>query len=183
MEMLFIFFMKEKHVVPCTKISPHLIMKNSTIFIAIISLSFLIASCKDDYSICNPVKDVKFIGGFYKRIAGVDVPTPAPNFSLSLLNNSSLIYTNQPNTIEFSMPLNELSDTSRYVLSLINGQPKDTLTIVYSSQKSTTDGNACGIVVYHNISQLYSTANTIDSVKIIQPLVNTSAVQNAKIYF
>jgi Family of unknown function (DUF6452) len=175
--------MKEMHVVPCTKISPHLIMKKSTIFIAIISLSFLIPSCKDDYSICNPVKDIKFIGGFYQRIAGADVPTPAPNFSLSLLNNTSFIYTNQPNTLEFGMPLNELVNTSQYVLSLGNGQTKDTLTIVYSSQKSTTDGNACGIVVYHNISQLYSTTNTIDSIKLTQPQVNTNPIQNAKIYF
>jgi hypothetical protein len=178
-----IYFMKEMHVVPCIKISLLLMMKNSTIFIAIISLSFLIASCKDDYSICNPVKDVKFIGGFYQRIGGADVPSPAPNFSLSLLNNTSFIYTNQPNTIEFGMPLNELSDTSRYVLSLINGQPKDTLTIVYSSQKSTSDGNACGIVVVHTISGLYSTRNTVDSVKLMQPLVNTNPMQNAKIYF
>ncbi len=175
--------MKEMHVVPCIKISPPLMMKNSNIFIGIISLSFFLTSCKDDYSICNPVKDVKFIGGFYQISGGVDVPNPAPSFSLSLLNNTTLIYNNQPNTIEFGMPLDELASTSKYVLSIGNGLPKDTLTIVYSSQKSTTDGNACGIVVYHNVSQVFSTTNTIDSVKLIQSLVNTSKVQNAKIYF
>jgi Family of unknown function (DUF6452) len=175
--------MKEMHVVPCTKISPHLMMKNNNIFIIILSIVFFTSSCKDDYSICNPVKDVRFIGGFYQRTGGADVPYPAPSFSLSLLNNTSLIYNNQPNIIEFGMPLNELVTTSQYVLSLGNNLQKDTLTIVYSSQKSTTDGNACGIIVYHNISQLYSTTNTIDSVKLIQPLVNTNPVQNAKIYF
>jgi Family of unknown function (DUF6452) len=175
--------MKEMHVVTCTKIILLLMIKNSNIFIVFISLSFLITSCKDDYSICNPVKDIKFIGGFYQRTGGVDVPYPSQSFSLSLLNSTNLIYNNQPNTIEFGMPLNELATTSQYVLSLGNNLPKDTLTIVYSSQKSTTDGNACGIIVYHNISQLYSTTNTIDSVKLIQPLVNTNPVQNAKIYF
>lgn len=180
---LVICFMKEMHVVPCTKIIPYLMMKNSNILIAIVSLSFLIASCKDDYSICNPVKDVKFIGGFYQRTGGADVPYPAPSFTLTLLNNTSLIYNNQPNTIEFGMPLNELTSTSQYVLSLGNNLPKDTLTIIYSSQKSTSDGNACGIIVYNTISQLYSTTNTIDSVKLLQPLVNTNPVQNAKIYF
>ena len=158
-------------------------MKSSHVFIGIVSLSFFIASCKDDYSICNPVKDVKFIGGFYLRSGGVDVPNPASGFSLSLLNSNSLIYNNQPNTIEFGMPLDELTTISKYVLSMGSSLPKDTLTIIYSSQKSTTDGNACGIIVYHNISQLLSTTNTIDSVKLIQPLVNTNAVQNAKIYF
>jgi hypothetical protein len=158
-------------------------MKNSNIFIALITLSFLIPSCKDDYSICNPVRDIRFIGGFYKRAGGSDVPTPAPSLSISLLNNTNLIYNNQPNTIEFAVPLNELADTSRFVLSLGNSQPKDTLTVVYSSQKSTTDGNACGIVVVHAVSELFSTTNTIDSVKLIQPLVNTSPMQHAKIYF
>ncbi len=165
------------------KISLYLMMKNTNAFIGIITLTLFITSCKDDYSICNPVRDVKFTGGFYKRVAATDVPSPAPNFSLSLINNISLVYNNQPNVIEFGVPLNELADTSKYVLSLDNGQPKDTLTIVYSSQRSTTDGNACGIVTYHNISQVYSTTNTIDSIKLIQPLVNTSQVQNAKIYF
>jgi hypothetical protein len=175
--------MKEMLVVPCTKLVLHLMMKNSNIFIGIISLSLLIISCKDDYSICNPVKDIRFIGAFYQRIGGIDVPTPAPSFSVSLLNSASLIYNNQPNTLEFAVPLNEFADTSRFVLSLGNGQPKDTLTVVYSSQKNTTDGNACGIIVVHTISGLYSTRNTIDSVKLIQPLVNTNPVQNAKIYF
>jgi Family of unknown function (DUF6452) len=156
-------------------------MKN--IFLFVLSLSFLLLSCKDEYNICPPPKEVKFIGGFYQRIAGADVASQVPSLSLSLLNNPTTIYNNQSNIIEFGVVLNELSDTSRYVLSLGNNQPKDTLTIIYSSQKSTTDGNACGIVVFHNISQLYSTLNTIDSVKIIQPLVNTTAVQNAKIYF
>jgi Family of unknown function (DUF6452) len=175
--------MKEMHVVTCTKISLLLTMKNNNIFIIILSIVFFTSSCKDDYSICNPVKDVKFIGGFYQRIGGADVPYPAPSFSLSLLNSNNLIYNNQANTIEFGMPLDELASTSKYVLSMGNGLQKDTLTIVYSSQKSTTDGNACGIIVYHNISQLYSTTNTIDSVKLTQPLVNTNPVQNAKIYF
>jgi Family of unknown function (DUF6452) len=175
--------MKEIQVVPCIKIISHLMMKKSNILIVILSLSFIIISCKDDYSICNPVKDVKFIGGFYQRTGGLDVPFAAPSFTLSLLNNTSLIYNNQPNTIEFGIRLNELASTSQYVLSLGNALPKDTLTIVYSSQSSTTDGNACGITVYHNISQLYSTTNTIDSVKLVQPLVNANPVQNAKIYF
>ena len=158
-------------------------MKNSNIFIAFIFFYFLIASCKDDYSICNPVRDVKFIGGFYQRVGGADVPTAAPSLTISLLNNSTLIYSNQANTLQFGVSLNELADTSRFVVSLGNNLPKDTLSIVYSSQKNTTDGNACGIVVYHNVSQVYSTLNTIDSIKLIQPLVNTNAVQNAKIYF
>jgi Family of unknown function (DUF6452) len=153
------------------------------IFLFVLSLSFLLLSCKDEYNICPPVKEVKFIGGFYQRIAGADVASQVPSFTLSMLNNTGAIYNNQNNILEFGVPLSELADTSRFVLALGNNQPKDTLTIVYSSQKSTTDGNACGIIVYHNISQLYSTTNTIDSVKIIQPLVNTTATQNAKIYF
>ena len=177
------FFYERNACCTFTRISPHLIMKNSNIFIAFIFFCFLIASCKDDYSICNPVRDVKFIGGFYQRVGGADVPTAAPSLSVSLLNNSTPIFNNQPNTLQLAVFLNELADTSHYVVTLGNNLPKDTLSIVYSSQKNTTDGNACGIVVYHNISQVYSTLHTIDSIKLIQPLVNTNPVQNAKIYF
>jgi Family of unknown function (DUF6452) len=158
-------------------------MQNRRIFIAILSVIFLLESCRDDYSICNPTKDVRFIGGFYQRISGVDVPTPVPSLSLSLLNSSDLIYNNQPNLLEFALPLNQLADSSKYVLSLGNSQPIDTMTIVYYSQSGPADANACGLFFVHTISKIYSTKNTIDSIKIIQPAVNTNALQNAKIYF
>ncbi len=158
-------------------------MQNRHIFIAIIAVVFLVASCRDDYSICNPTKDVRFVGGFYQRVSGVDVPTPVPSFSLFLLNSTDLIYSSQPNLLEFALPLNQLADSAKYVLSLGNNQPIDTMTIVYSSQNGPADANACGLFFVHTISKIYSTKNTIDSVKIMQPLVNTSTIQNVKIYF
>jgi hypothetical protein len=158
-------------------------MRNRHFFIAILSIVFLVASCRDDYSICNPTKDVRFIGGFYQRVSGVDVPTPAPSLTVFLLNSTDIIYNNQPNLLEFALPLNQLADSLKYVLSLGNNQPIDTMTIVYSSQSGPADANACGLFFVHTISKIYSTKNTIDSIKIIQPAVNTSSVQNAKIYF
>ncbi len=165
------------------KLAYYLIMQNRHIFIAIIAVVFLVASCRDDYSICNPTKDVRFVGGFYQRVSGVDVPTPVPSFSLFLLNSTDLIYSSQPNLLEFALPLNQLADSAKYVLSLGNNQPIDTMTIVYSSQNGPADANACGLFFVHTISKIYSTKNTIDSVKIMQPLVNTSTIQNVKIYF
>ncbi len=158
-------------------------MRNRIFFIAILSAVFLITSCRDDYSICNPTKDVRFIGGFYQRISGVDVPIQAPSLSIILLNAANPIYSNEPNLLEFSLPLNQQVDSAKYVLSLGNNQPLDTMTIVYSSQNAPADANACGLYFVHTISKIYTTKNTIDSVKLIQPLINTSAMQNAKIYF
>lgn len=176
-------FEKEMQVVHCSKICPYIFMRNRNFFIAILSIIFLVGSCRDDYSICNPTKDVRFVGGFYQRVSGVDLPTPVPSFSLSLLNSTDLIYNSQPNLLEFALPLNQSFDSAKYVLSLGNNQPLDTMTIIYTSQNGPAEANACGLFFVHTISKIYSTKNTIDSVKIIQPLVNSSSVQNAKIYF
>ncbi len=139
-------------------------------------------SCKDEYTICNLPKDARFIAGFYQRVGNADVTALAPNLSLYSLNGANLIYSNQTNLSTFSLPLSSTVDTSRYVLILGTNLQSDTLTIVYSSQLVSLSPE-CGSVTYNNINKLWSTYHTIDSVKIINPTVNTSLSQNAKIYF
>jgi Family of unknown function (DUF6452) len=159
-------------------------MKNIQIVILFFLFTCFFISCKDEYNICdNTKKDVKFIGGFYERVAGVDVAKPAPNLTVYLRNNPTPIISNQLNIKEFSFALNPLADSAQYILSLGSNLIKDTLTIVYLSQTYNNYDQLCGPISLHTIDRIISTTNTIDSVKIVQPSVNTIVVQNAKIYF
>ena len=156
-------------------------MKSKSFLLLIICLSFL-AACKDEYTICDLSKDVRFIGSFYQRNNGVDVLTPAPNLNIIQLSNNTALYTQQVNAATFSYPLNPQVDSAKYSFKLANNLQADTVTIVYTSI-GTNLSLECGAVIYHNISRITSTLNTIDSIKITNPLLNTNLLLNAKIYY
>ena len=148
----------------------------------ICELSFSFLSCKDEYTICNLSKNVNFNAGFYQRISGADVSAQAPLFTLYLPGNGiQPIYSNQVNAKSFSLPLDPGRDSTRYVISIGSGQT-DTLTIVYSSV-SVTLSEPCGEVFNNNLIKVYSTANSLDSARIVNRAVTTAGLENARIYF
>ncbi len=151
-----------------------------------ILLSFLIAgifcSCKDEYSICNQPKNVAFSASFYQKISGVELAATAPNLKILLLSNNTVIFSNQTNVGMFTLNLDPLKDTSRYIISLGNSMPIDTVSIVYTSQ-SVLVSPECGVISTSSITKIITTINSIDSIKILSPTVNTAQAQNAKIYF
>lgn len=149
------------------------------IFIACICI---LPSCKDEYTICNLPKDVRFIASFYQRNNGADVLTPAPNLNITQLGINAPLYTQQANVATFSTALNPQLDSVKYYIKIANALQPDTLTVVYKSIGANLSVE-CGAITYHNITKLYSTLNTIDSVKITNPLLNTDLLQNAKIYY
>lgn len=152
---------------------------------AILFLSAIILflnSCKDEYTLCSTSKTVSFIGGFYQKISGSDVSARVPNLNIYLLNTgSSAIYSNQQNAHTFSLPLNPQADSSRYVISISAAQ-SDTLTIVYSTQ-SISLSPECGSVFNNNITKVYTTAHSLDSAVLINAVINTNPLENAKIFF
>ncbi|MCY7290885.1 MAG: DUF6452 family protein [Ferruginibacter sp.] len=156
-------------------------MKKYLLLIFIACMSIL-SSCKDEYTICNLSKDVRFIGTFYQRINGAEVLAPAPNLSIIQLPTNASIFNQQANVATFSFVLNPLLDSAKYIFKIANNLPADTVTIVYTSTGANLSPE-CGAVTYHNILKITSTLNTIDSVKITQPKLNTDLLQNAKFYY
>lgn len=155
-------------------------MKQSLCGAALFSLVVLY-SCKDEYTLCTQAKDVNFTAGFYQRVGTADVSAPAQSLTIFQLNATTPIYSSQQNAATFGIPLNPAADSSRYVITLGSNLQSDTLTIVYTSQSAPLSVE-CGNVILNNITRLYSTAHTIDSVKITASAINTTPTQNAKIY-
>ncbi|MEJ7609764.1 MAG: DUF6452 family protein [Ferruginibacter sp.] len=150
--------------------------------IVITVISLFLVTCKDEYTICNLSRNVNFNAGFYQRLSGADVSVVVPGLTVYLLNNSSSpIFNNQQNARSFSLPLEPFKDSSRYVISITSGQP-DTLTIVYNTVSATLS-EACGSVFHNNLIKVYSTANTLDSARIVNPAVTSAGLENARIYF
>ena len=78
-------------------------MKKKLFLIFIVGVTIL-TSCKDEYTLCDLSKDVRFIATFNQRINGADVLTPAPNLNIIQLSNNSALYTQQANIATFSFP-------------------------------------------------------------------------------
>ena len=157
-------------------------MKNIPFAILLTSTMLFFTACIDEYTLCNLNKEVRFTGGFYRKLGANDVASPAPKFTLSQLNVSPAFYSEQVNVQLFSLPLNAVTDSAKYVLKLDNNLQSDTITVIYSSQGVNLSVE-CGSVVYNTVTKVKTTINTIDSIKIVKPLVNTEAGENARIYY
>ncbi len=143
---------------------------------------FLLQSCRDDYNICTLPRDVKFSAGFYKKTGASEVAIVAPNLNIYTLNSSTYIYQNQNNASTFALPLNPVSDTSKFVIRVENTLQADTMSIIYTSRQVLLSPE-CGNVTYYSLVKILTTTNTIDSVKITNSEVLTVSNSNAKVYF
>lgn len=157
-------------------------MKKIYLAAVILSIVFYLVGCKDEYTLCNLSKEVRFTGGFYKKVGSNDAIAPAPKFTLLQLNSSLPLYNQQINVETFSLPLSPVVDSAKYVLTVNSSLQADTVTIFYTSQGVNLSVE-CGSVNYNTITKVTTTINTLDSVKIIKALVNTEAGQNVKIYY
>jgi hypothetical protein len=151
-------------------------------FNLIITSILLIQSCRDDYDLCNQPRDVKFVGGFFKKIGSTEISNPAPSLNIIQINTSANIYSNQPNVNLFSVPLSPVKDTSTFSIKVENYLQADTISIIYTS-KEILLSDECGKVTYYTVSKILTTLHTIDSIKLTNPEVVTGLGQNAKFYF
>lgn len=155
-------------------------MNYKKIYILILVTVFM--SCQDTYDICDLPRGVTFKAGFYQEINGVASPANVPAFTLSLVNSSSSIYNNLQNIPRFGFALNPLVDSASYFIKLGANFPADTVTLVYSSQNLLISPE-CGNVYTHTLLRTKTTNNTIDSLKIVEQAINTTSMENLKIYF
>lgn len=144
--------------------------------------SLPIYSCKDEYTICDLPKEVILKTGFYEKIPGGERQAIAPSFSLSLLGSRDFIYKNSPNVSRFNIPLSPLADSVKFMMSIAQSSPTDTITLVYSTQNVHLSA-ICGDVYVHTLTKVFTTINTLDSIKISIREVNTTSGENVKIYF
>ena len=154
-------------------------MLKTLFFLAITGILF--TSCKDEYTICNLSKNVSFVGGFYKKSGSADVPTSVSYVTMYLLDGGGGPIFSNSTLQSFSLPLNPVLDSSRYVI-ILNSNPVDTLTIVYKTQTVNLSPE-CGNIFNHTITKLYSTKHTLDSARLVNPTINTNPLENGRIYF
>ncbi len=157
-------------------------MKKNCVGIVSILLCLQFCSCTDQYTICNQSKFANLNASFYKITTGGEVDNTPASLTLSVLNSSSFIYNQQPNVPLISTGLNPLADSVSYYIKLSVAMPADTVKIVYSNSIKNLSLE-CGEINVYDIIRINTTANTIDSIKIVNPAVRNDYQKNLKIYY
>lgn len=155
--------------------------KYSHTIYGLIFLLFMMG-CKDEYTICDANLLVSEKSGFYRRSGGSEQAVSAPVFSLTGLGVPSSIYSNAQNISKFSIPLNPLLDSAKFVLSVNNNSTFDTITFKYNSH-SVFISMDCGSSYFHNLSAVSTTRHRLDSISVINNVIDNVSGENVKIYF
>lgn len=153
-------------------------------FILVIAASFLY-SCKDQYTICDLPKNVNLRGVFYTKSGNNFIETKVASLSINLLDSAAFIYKDRKNVSTFIFELQPFmadSDFARYVIKIDNVSQPDTVTIHYTSATVNLT-KECGSIIAHTLSQVSTTHNTLDSVKIIVPKIDNNLNVNLKLFF
>jgi hypothetical protein len=159
-------------------------MRISVSKIAMYSSLLLALSCEDNYTICDKPKQVNYKAGFYTKNGSLDVPTVPAALTLTFPGASTFIYNQQPGIPALFLALSpaSASDSVKYFIKLGNTLPADTISLYYNNVNQNL-GPECGDITVHLLSRAVTTTHTIDSVKIVAPLVDNVVKENFKIYY
>jgi hypothetical protein len=147
-----------------------------------ILLMLISGACRDDYSICDQSREVNFKAGFYNKNGAIDVPVTPVSLTMTFPGVSTYIYFQAAGISLLNLALNPGADSVKYFIQVQNNLPADTVTLVYTSRIQNLSPE-CGDVTIHRFIRAWSTTNTVDSIKITNPDVNTTSPQNLRIYY
>jgi Family of unknown function (DUF6452) len=148
--------------------------------IAVVSC-FFVVSCKDNYTICDQSKIVNYKAGFYSKSGAIEVPVTPTALTLTFPGATTFIYNQSAGISSLILALNPTTDSLKYFIQ-VNGLPADTITFVYTTGQLTLSPE-CGDITIHNFTRASTTTHTLDSVKIVSPVVNNLQKENLKIYY
>jgi len=106
-----------------------------------------------------------------------DYKTQLTNLTIYVqgLDNDSVLFDNI-STNSVALPLKPLEQSTEYILQIV-GKTPDTLIINHTNEEHFISLE-CGIMVYHNLTDISFTKNQIDSVKIMHNAVKDDAASS-----
>ena len=142
--------------------------------------SALLVSCKDYYNICDQNRTSTANGNFYSVVNGVEVVS-VPSTLLVTVLNGQVPSTNAPNPTSFSLNLVPNVDSMSFTIKAAN-RPLDTIKLRYNTQLFTLSED-CGQISKFNILSIAHTKNSIDSIRITNPVADQLLSNNFRIFY
>lgn len=156
--------------------------KYLTYFLWLACLFF--SACEEDNCPPNALSyaTFSFVNEKGEKVAYKDSLTVVGCTEFSTLNTSrDTIINRQTNTSILSLPLSYGKQTI-FLLHYMNIGKTDTLIIRHDSNPAITNIE-CGSMMFHRITQVETRASILDSLVIINPVVDNYEKENCKIYF
>jgi hypothetical protein len=145
----------------------------------LVSICFL--SCTDSFDICQSPIEIRCKGNFFNVVGTTETAGLVVTLAVSATGNVGLVV-NDENTSGFKLPFTPNVDSTKFYFDFGVGLPKDTVSIKYSTAVVSSSAE-CGTVYSFNIANVKTTTNYLDSIKVINPAVNTTQANNLKVYF
>ena len=142
----------------------------------------ILSSCQDEYTICEQNKLVQTNLRFYQKNGSLDVLTAPQQLTFGALGSSTFLYSEVTGINTLDINLKPGLDYAKYYVKTDLLAPADTLTLFYSTQIITLSAE-CGNLNYFQLSNIKTTLNTVDSVKIINATVTNTSAENIKVYY
>jgi hypothetical protein len=146
-----------------------------------ILFSICFVGCTDSFDICNSPIEIRCKGNFYNIIGATETPGLIGTLTVNATGNTGFVVNDQ-NTSIFNLPFTPNADSTKYFFDFGVGLPKDTVTIKYSTSVVSTSAE-CGTVYSFSIANVKTSTNYLDSIKVVNPSVNSTQANNLKVYF
>lgn len=150
-------------------------------YILLMLIILLIPSCESGEGVCTTDIISRVNAGFYVRDSMGERDTLLNNFTFSgALRPDSLIYDSAAGVQKIVFPLPH--STEAYTSFLFSADALTGTINIYHTPSLVLVSYACGFTTNHNIYRVLHDSILIDTVSIVNPLVNLSDEENLKIY-
>lgn len=158
-------------------------LRNIFYFSAVLLLSAtFVVSCRPD-TICRQDIDVRLgVVVSWQQVdssGGITTKTAWDSISVQGVANDSLLYANAKNVTTLWLPLRPDTSQTAYVLTWHD--KCDTIFVRYDNTRRFIS-QACGCMVYHTLESVRCGGTIVDSVEVLNSLVETAKQENICVY-
>lgn len=146
-------------------------------------LLLFISACNQDINICEQPTDVKLTIGLYHKIDSTQiVDTLLPISFIKTLHQPPVVLIDSSLQQSFSLPLNQLADSSGFIIQPNSSTIADTIMVYYTRQPKLLSPG-CGFVTFFQIDTLITTFHHIDSSAIVNKSVINVHTEHIRLFY
>jgi hypothetical protein len=146
-------------------------------------LFWMISACNQDIRICEEPTDVKLTIGFYHRIDSTQYrDTSLAIAYVQTLHQPPIWIIDRSVKHSISLPLNQLADSSGFIIQPDSVNAADTILIYYTRQQKLLSPG-CGIVTFFTLDTLHYTKHHIDSASIVNKSVINIHEEHIRLFY
>lgn len=148
-----------------------------------VCLLSIIAACNQDIHICEEPTDVKLGIGFYHQIDSTQYQDTSLSVAfVKTLHQPPVLLIDSSIVQSIALPLNQLADSSGFIIQPDTSNTADTILIYYARQQKLLSPG-CGFVTFFAIDTMRYTTHHIDSASIVNKSVINIHEEHIRLFY